>query len=192
MAEDPAAAGRAGRSCRRCSSFSRTIDPSRAIPYAKVDVKELAREPRITAPRYAGVTADGTAVTVSADTAKPAAGAPGGAVASGLNARLETPDGARTDIAAGTGSVDPAAGTIVLEGGVRLVSSTGYTVTAERLTGALNRTDVTSDGPVTAEGPPGTLTAGSMQLHEATAAGAGGDPGARIQRQHMFLFSRAV
>ncbi|MFC2969928.1 LPS export ABC transporter periplasmic protein LptC [Acidimangrovimonas pyrenivorans] len=144
--------------------FSRTIDPSRAIPFARVDVKELAREPRITGPNYAGVTSDGTAVTLSARTAKP--DADNGASATGLHARLDTPDGARTDITAGDGAVDPTAGKMVLEGGVKVISSTGYTIDAAKLTGALGKTDVQSDGPVRASGPLGTLDAGAMHLRQ--------------------------
>lgn len=150
--------------------FSRKIDPSRAIPFARVDVKELAREPRVTAPNYAGVTSDGTAVTLSAETARP--GGTNGASATGLHARLDTPDGTRTDITAGDGTVDPAAGRMVLQGGVKLVSSTGYTIDADKLIGALGKTDVQSDGPVRASGPLGTLNAGAMQLRREPGASA--------------------
>jgi len=50
--------------------FARSIDPEQSIPFADVDVKELAREPRITAPEFSGMTADGAAITISAATAK--------------------------------------------------------------------------------------------------------------------------
>ena len=71
--------------------ISRTIDPSAAIPYATVDVADRIREPRMTAPAYAGVTADGASLTVTADQASPDTGA-----ASALRAELKTPDGAST------------------------------------------------------------------------------------------------
>ena len=32
------------------------IDPDDALPYAEVDVEDRAREPRMTAPTYAGIT----------------------------------------------------------------------------------------------------------------------------------------
>ncbi|MGB3251218.1 MAG: hypothetical protein WBB13_18855, partial [Tabrizicola sp.] len=42
---------------------ARRIDPEAALPYAEVDVEDLAREPRMTAPTYAGTTEDGAALT---------------------------------------------------------------------------------------------------------------------------------
>ena len=50
------------------------IDPTAAIPYAEVDVKDLVRDPRMTAPAYAGTTADGAGITLSATEARPASG----------------------------------------------------------------------------------------------------------------------
>lgn len=47
------------------------IDPEAALPYAEVDVEGLAREPRMTAPTYAGTTSDGAALTLSANEARP-------------------------------------------------------------------------------------------------------------------------
>ena len=56
---------------------ARRIDPEAALPYAEVDVEDLAREPRMTAPTYAGLTSDGAALTLSAKEARPVAeGAP--------------------------------------------------------------------------------------------------------------------
>ena len=52
---------------------ARRIDPEAALPYAEVDVEDLAREPRMTAPTYAGTTEDGASVTLTADEARPAA-----------------------------------------------------------------------------------------------------------------------
>ena len=43
------------------------IDPEAAIPYANVDVEDLARDPRMTTPSYAGLTSDGSALTLTAD-----------------------------------------------------------------------------------------------------------------------------
>ena len=40
------------------------IDPEDALPYAEVDVEDLAREPRMTLPSNAGTTSDGAALIV--------------------------------------------------------------------------------------------------------------------------------
>jgi lipopolysaccharide export system protein LptC len=46
-------------------------DPDRALPYAEVDVAQLARELRLTQPRLAGVLPDGREVTLVAEAAAP-------------------------------------------------------------------------------------------------------------------------
>lgn len=143
---------------------ARTIDPSQAIPFAQIDVNELAREQRITAPHYTSVTADGTAISVSADSAKPDPGIAGRAAATGLKARIETPEGGTADLAAAQGQVDTGADRVVFEGAVTIDTATGWHLTAPRLTSALQQTDVTADGPVTGTGPAGTLEAGGLRL----------------------------
>lgn len=150
--------------------LSRGTGPGADLPYARVDVEELIREQRIGAPKYAGVTADGTAIAVTADTARPRAGEEGQATAETLRARLDLPDGSHTDIVAATGAVDMQAGQAVLAGGVEIETSTGYRVETERLTTELNATHVVTEGGVEAEGPPGRITAGRMRLDADPAA----------------------
>jgi lipopolysaccharide export system protein LptC len=142
--------------------FARTIDPNDAIPYADVDVAERAREPRLTAPTYAGVTSDGAALTLQAAEARPDAGA--GATAQTLTARLDTPDGARTDLAAAMMTFDNEDGLLSLDGGVTVTTTTGYTITTDTLTARLDRTSLLAPGPVTAAAPAGTITADGMTL----------------------------
>lgn len=50
---------------------SRPPEPGGNLPYGDLDPEALARQPRIGAPEYAGVTADGTAVSFTAETARP-------------------------------------------------------------------------------------------------------------------------
>jgi lipopolysaccharide export system protein LptC len=142
--------------------FARTIDPNDAIPYAEVDVVERAREPRLTAPTYAGVTSDGAALTLQAAEARPDAGA--GATAQTLTARLDTPDGARTDLAAAQMTFDNTAGLVSLDGGVTVTTTSGYIMTTNTLTARLDRTSLLAPGPVQATAPAGTITAQGMTL----------------------------
>lgn len=147
--------------------FSRGPGSGERLPYGKADVDELVREQRIGAPTYAGVTRDGTAIDVNAQVARAAPDATGGASAETVRARLDMPDGSHADIVAARAVLDAGAGHAVLEGRVEITTSTGYTVETERLTSNLNATDVISDGPVEADGPPGRIEAGSMRLtHE--------------------------
>ncbi|HEX9857610.1 MAG TPA: LPS export ABC transporter periplasmic protein LptC [Paracoccaceae bacterium] len=143
---------------------SRTIDPSDAIPYADVDVEDRIRQPRMTAPTYAGVTSDGAALTVTADEARPDAGDGNGSTATALHARLATPDGARTDFVAQSGRLNTATRLLTLDGGVEITTSSGYSITTEALTATLDRTEVTSAGAIAAVGPPGQITAATLRI----------------------------
>ena len=51
--------------------LSRRPDPDAAIPYARIDAEARARDPRITAPSFAGVTSDGATIALTADRATP-------------------------------------------------------------------------------------------------------------------------
>ncbi|TCP40217.1 hypothetical protein [Rhodovulum marinum] len=134
------------------------------LPYAQVDVDELLREQRIGAPNYAGVTRDGTAIALRADTARPDPATPGRTAADHVRARLDMPDGSHADIAAERGIVDSDAEIALLEGSARIDTSTGYRVRAETLSSALGKTEVLAEGPVEADGPPGRIEAGAMRL----------------------------
>lgn len=143
---------------------ARTIDPSRAIPYAKVDVNALARDSRITNPSYSGVTSDGSAVAVSASEARPIPDQPGRASATDLAARIDTPGGGSAAMRSATGEIDTPANRISLTGDVHLDTSTDYHIRTAHLTAALNETRVEATGGVTATGPRVTLTALALTL----------------------------
>ncbi|MDP3197499.1 LPS export ABC transporter periplasmic protein LptC [Tabrizicola sp.] len=144
---------------------ARRIDPEAALPYAEVDVEDLAREPRMTAPTYAGTTEDGSALTLSADEAQPAAeGQP--AQAAGLRLDLATPDGGRTGLVAAEARMDDTSRQVVLSGGVTLTTSTGYRLETAEVAARLDRTGLESRAPVKATGPAGVITAEGMVLSQ--------------------------
>jgi lipopolysaccharide export system protein LptC len=144
---------------------ARRIDPEAALPYAEVDVEELAREPRMTAPTYAGTTSDGASVTLSAEEARPAAeGSP--AQAAGLRLDLATPDGGRTELVAADARMDDTAKELVLSGGVTVTTSTGYRLETAEVAARLDRTGLESRAPVRATGPAGEITAEGMVLSQ--------------------------
>jgi lipopolysaccharide export system protein LptC len=143
--------------------LARQIDPSAALPYAEVDVEELAREARIGAPRFAGVTEDGTAVTLSAAAARPDPDTPGRMTAEKLSALLESPGGSTLAARARTGAVDDPANRAELTGGVEIATSSGWRLNSEALDIRLDVTEAVSPGPVRASGPAGTLDAGAME-----------------------------
>ncbi|SIO19036.1 LPS export ABC transporter periplasmic protein LptC [Vannielia litorea] len=143
---------------------ARTVDPSRSIPFADVDVNELAREQRISAPNYSGVTRDGAAISIKASSARPDPANRSRVSATDLRGHLETPDGGTYELSSLSGEIDTKAGLAVLDGGVIITTPTGYQVTSDQITTALEQTDIESPGPVKAVGPAGTLDAGSMKL----------------------------
>jgi lipopolysaccharide export system protein LptC len=158
--------------------ISNRIDPTASIPYADVDIEDRLRQPRMTAPVLATMTRDGSAVTLTAAEARPPqAGAeagpegapPGGAgadrgSASDVLMQVALTDGSTARLLADSARIDAAGDTVALQGRVVLDSSTGWTVTAPALTARLDRTALDSPGPVRAEGPAGTLEAGTMAL----------------------------
>lgn len=144
---------------------ARRIDPEAALPYAEVDVEDLAREPRMTAPTYAGTTEDGAALTLSASEARPEAeGAP--AKAAGLRLELATPDGGRMDLLAAEAVMEDAARQLLLSGGVTLTTSSGYRLETAEVAAKLDRTGLESRTPVLATGPAGEIRADGMSLRQ--------------------------
>src|SRR5690606_1993207 len=132
---------------------SRRIDFEAAIPYAEVDVDALVRDQRVTAPEYAGQTEDGARVTVTAQVARPAQDNTGGASAEGLAALYQAPGGLTVGLASGFGRLDTTAGNLTLTGGAAFEASSGYTVRSQGFSAKLDRTEVTSTGPVDVTAP---------------------------------------
>jgi lipopolysaccharide export system protein LptC len=144
---------------------ARRIDPEAALPYAEVDVEDLAREPRMTAPTYAGTTEDGAALTLSADEARPKAEGVA-AEAAGLRLELATPDGARTELLAAAAVMDDATRQVLLSGGVTVTTSSGYRLETADVAAKLDRTGLESRSPVLAVGPAGEIRADGMVLSQ--------------------------
>ncbi|MEZ5798856.1 MAG: LPS export ABC transporter periplasmic protein LptC [Paracoccaceae bacterium] len=139
------------------------IDPEAAIPYAKVDVEDLARDPRMAAPTYAGLTSDGAGITLTAAEAHPAKEARD-PVASSVAARLDTPDGQTVELTASQARLDSAANLLLLTDSVILTTGQGYRILTDALSARLDRTLVESRAPVQITAPLGDLSADSFTL----------------------------
>lgn len=163
--------------------MSRSVRPEDAIPYAKVDVATLIRDPRLTAPVFAGMTADGAALSLKASAARiGTADGRASSQISNLTGILETPDGAKTNLTAQNAVLDQTARIAVLTGAVQLSNTTGYVIDTQALNVTLDMTSLDSPGTVTAKGPVGTITAGSMHL----------TPGAKPADGYVLLFKDGV
>ncbi|MGL4308887.1 MAG: hypothetical protein ACRCSU_00255 [Paracoccaceae bacterium] len=161
--------------------FSREIDPEDAIPFADVDVEGLARDPRLSAPEYSGMTRDGTAVRVSAENAQVDPARASLIRAGKVRLMLTAPDGASTEITTDSAELDGQANRLTATGGVRIALSSGYVVDAPSVVAAMDRTDVETGEGIDATGPLGKIMAGGMTISVI------GDTG-----QHLAVFNKGV
>lgn len=142
---------------------SRTIITDPTIPFSNVDVNDLARDQRLTAPEYSAVTADGASVVVTAATARPAKGK-SDPNAEDVKARFTRGETRVIDISAPLARFDAAGGMLSLSGGVHVSTSDSYQLDASTVDAALNRTDILARGAVTANAPMGRITADVAHL----------------------------
>lgn len=164
------------------------IDPDDAIPFAQVDVEDLANDPRMTAPSFAGTTRDGGALTLTATTARPAR-ADQGAMAEGVTAEMTTPDGGKAEISAGQVHIDNPAGLLRLGQGVVVTTSTGYRIVTDAMEAALDRTRLESRSKVKVESPSGPLVADGFTL---TPRDPGENPESGSQKPYLLVFQGGV
>lgn len=135
-------------------------DPDSAIPYADVDAEALARDPRMTRPEFSGVTRDGAAVTLTAESASPAQSED--AEAESLRMTWRAPDGLAADLTAPHAKVD--GDVIRLDGGVRVTTSDGWAMTVPSLNAATRDGVMTGEGGMTAFAPFGRIDAERMEM----------------------------
>lgn len=145
--------------------FSRHSDTESQIPYAEVDAESMARDPRMVAPQYSGVTDDGAQIRLEASQADI------GKVQAGQDLRLDwqRPDGLKADLTAPDAGVQ--GDTIQLRGGVQMTTSSGWTVDADQIDAATNRSQITANDGVEAQAPFGQITAQQMELKPKGEAG---------------------
>lgn len=144
--------------------FSRTLDPSQAIPFSDVDVERIAKEQLLAAPRFSGVTTDGTAISVEAKSARPDLTNPKRLTATSVSAEFSTLSGDTYSLRSKTAVFDGTQDTLDLAGDVRIESSGGYTLTTQDLSADLALTGLLAPGQIEGTVPGGTISAGRMEL----------------------------
>jgi len=144
--------------------LARTTDPDLAIRYSDVDVSELSKDQQVTGPAYAGITRDGSSISVTARTVKPQEGDPQKLDAAAVSGRFELRSGTSADMTAPAAVIDTQSDLARFLGGVTILSSEGYRFETETLLASLGLTDVRAETAVRATGPLGTLDAGSMRI----------------------------
>lgn len=148
--------------------LSDNIDPSRAVDLSDLELTEIAREPRIGAARFAGVTADQAELSVMAVSVRspvdPQASDP-------IQLFLESPDGharfndgSHIDFRAQSGQIDQQARLLTLSDSVWLKSSNGYQLDMERLLVQFDRTNLQATGGVFGHGPAGEIRSDTLVI----------------------------
>lgn len=144
--------------------ISRTVDPSKSVPVANIDLEQRAQDLGVTNPSFAGVTESGDEIAFSARQARPEPDMPRRLVAEQVAAEMRLAGGTVITLHARQGRLDQEAMAAALLGAVRITTSTGYAMETERLDARLDVLFAESAGPVRATGPIGALEAGRMIL----------------------------
>lgn len=140
--------------------LARGTNNVQTIPYAALAA--MAREQGMTNPNLAGVTDDGSAVSITAAALRPN---PDSADAFNIVAPvlvLDAIDGSRVEISAGEGAIDGRQKQMTLTGLVRLGTSSGYMMETTGIAADLASGVLSSLGPLEVQAPFGTLTAGKV------------------------------
>lgn len=153
--------------------FSRGIGTDSRLPFSEVELEERARDTRITAPNFAGVTDDGTAISVVAAIARPDPVNSQILEAEELYAEIATAGGVALDIRSPAGRVDGGAREVTLRDGVEIETSTGYHITSETFVASVDGSHVAAGGGIEATGPFGRFEAMEMTLERTDDEAAG-------------------
>lgn len=144
--------------------FSRTLDPSDAIPFSDVDIEQIAREQSMAGPKFSGVTSDGSAITVTAESARPKILNPQRISAKNVKAQIKTLQDTSYDIVADEAQFDGKSEVLDLEGNIIITSSAGYELKTQHLSAKLGTTGLLAKGEVEGKAPGGTIKAGRMEM----------------------------
>lgn len=152
--------------------LSRAIDPDAVIPFADKEIQDRLRDQQVTGPIYHAVTADGDQISFAARKLTRPQGQTGANEADDVEVIMDLATGSNVVLNARKGHIDIERDTADLKGDVVINTSTGYRIESELLVTQMSTLDITSPGPVQADGPVGNLDAGTMTLN----AGKTGDP----------------
>ncbi len=132
------------------------------------EVETIAREQRVSAPEFSGLTDDGAVIVISASTARPDDTRPDTVSIDDVRLRMDNADGSNIEITATRGEIDGRARIASLLGLARLVTSSGYEMETNGLIAELETGLVTTDGLLEIHAPFGQLTAGKVTFQMAS------------------------
>lgn len=161
--------------------LSQSVAPNQTIPFSDAEIAERIRDQQITTPRFAGTTASGDEVFLSATKAIPGgAGSPG--QAEDLRGEIHMVRGGVITFSSQRGWINVPDDAAFFRGQVTIDTDTGYHLVTDRLTTAVRRIEVIAPGPVSGTSPMGTLQAGAMHLSA---------PGTDASQAHL-IFTEGV
>jgi lipopolysaccharide export system protein LptC len=142
--------------------FSRSTEPLATVPFADALQRGETARQQVVAPYYAGTTPRGDLLTMTAESVRPMIG--GAIKADALETLVQFSDGSEIRMNADTATLMEAERRALLDGGVRIISSTGYVMQTDSLTSDLDALNAESRGAVIGHGPAGRLEAGKMRI----------------------------
>lgn len=122
----------------------------------------IAREQRVSAPEFSGLTDDGATVVISARSARPNMTVPDTVSIDDMRMRIDNPDGSYLEVTATEGAVDGRAQVAQFLGLARMQTSTGFMLETNGLIAELDTGVVTSQGLLEIRAPFGEMTAGQV------------------------------
>jgi len=140
------------------------VDPNRAIQSAPIDVQDRARDPRLSAARFAGVTQDGTAIRIEAGAARSDPGATLRFQVERFGLWLDPQDRDGMTAQSDFGQIDRGEGRFLMTGTIRIAAAPGYDLSASQIEGLLDRTLIEVDGPIAGRAPAGDIEAGHLSV----------------------------
>ena len=135
---------------------------------ALAKAEEIAREQKVTAPEFAGVTDSGDIIIIAAKSAQPDVARPDTLQINDIRMRLDTTDGSFVEVTAVQGEVDGRARIARFLGLARLQTSNGYEMETNGLVAELQTGRVTSNGLLEIRAPFGAVTAGMVTFQVET------------------------
>ncbi|MEJ8562188.1 hypothetical protein QTO30_13765 [Yoonia sp. GPGPB17] len=132
------------------------------------EVETIAREQRVSAPEFSGLTDDGAIIVISANSARPDNTQPDKVSIDDILMRMDNTDGSSIEVTATQGEIDGRTQVASFLGLARLVTSSGYEMETNGLIAELQTGLVTSDGLLEIRAPFGQLTAGKVTFRVAS------------------------
>ena len=142
--------------------IARNVGDTSQIPYA--DIEEIARQPRLSAPKMVGMSETGGTYTIEADVARQDPDTDNGLIAEAIVVNMTTIDGIETTVSAGIGKLDSNAKVVTLDTLARVTTSDGYLMETRGLVTSLTDGSLETTDPLEVRAPYGSLTAGRLTI----------------------------